>query len=621
MRRLILGSLTIVTILFLTSSAQLSGQSAGSGTPFAGNPGIFQNFKAPVSSMNFFYASEGGKQILLHSPNPHAKELLTRFFGSTVASQWPVQPLLPRSVSRAVSLVPTVTGCGTASGTRFNLESGLAASPAVPQNEPPADFIVNRIAAGADLLVGAANDFRGFLGGLGGSISGFYAHRSSATACSPDFEMGNPLIPDPLHAGMTMFGAGDPRVTADSINDQFIYSDIRFNIMTAGVGLRRVRSTNILSTATCPSGTLSAVAAATCAGTTAVVLGASEEDLADFPQSTQDPRTTGTGAGDIYATWTNFDFDFLSSTEIEVVACKKTFASLTDCSPPKVVSDPDSNVQFSSVSVVPAGPSAGKITISYVNFTFGAVCSPAFSCQQIKLVVCTPNGAPAAPTCGAPVVAVTEKQPIPFFGLTNIQVPFSFRNNTIPVIANRANPTPATATGQTTFLVWERCGGTTALPFNFGLTCTDADIVMSTSTNLATFTAPTPVDASVGTHEFMPAISVDANQNVTNIAYYHTPDTNTYKNRAVVDLKQIPSGSTIPGAAILVTSVPDSPVGDGNIPFFAPAYGDYIGVAARGVGGLLGSRAYIGYTNDSRIAIYGTSSNTDSNNHVSKVTY
>lgn len=94
----------------------------------------------------------------------------------------------------------------------------------------------------------------------------------------------------------------------------------------------------------------------------------------------------------------------------------------------------------------------------------------------------------------------------------------SFRIAFIPAIANRADGT----TGQTTFVVWNHCKVPEFLPL-FGFDCPDADVVMAHSTNLATFSAATAVDATTGTHEFMPAISVDPAQNITNIAYYHTP--------------------------------------------------------------------------------------------------
>lgn len=247
------------------------------------------------------------------------------------------------------------------------------------------------------------------------------------------------------------------------------------------------------------------------------------------------------------------------------------------------------------------GPNAGKITITYVNFAF----------ETIRFVVCTPHGAPAAPTCTAPTTIATEANPI-ISPLTDN----SFRIAFIPAIANRADGT----TGQTTFVVWNHCKVPEFLPLG-GFDCPDTDVVMATSTNLATFSAATAVDATTGTHEFMPAISVDPAQNITNIAYYHTPDAFHYKNTTQVLLKQIPSGSTTPGAATPVTTSPDSPAGDANLGVFFPEYGDYIGVAARGSGGAGNSRAYIGHTNDSRLGIYNGAMNGDSNNHMSKVTY
>jgi len=71
---------------------------------------------------------------------------------------------------------------------------------------------------------------------------------------------------------------------------------------------------------------------------------------------------------------------------------------------------------------------------------------------------------------------------------------------------------------------------------------------------------------------------------------------------------------------------------DPNLPLFAPQYGDYIGVSGRSTAATVGSgRAYIGFTNDSRLGTYqcpvpicaaaGAAQNPESNNTVSKITY
>jgi len=606
---------TSLAAVLVISGAQAFGQA-----PRIANPGFFQKVPVPVSSSFTFLASEQGKQLLLHSPNPNAKMVLRRFFGSAVANQWPMYPLLkPQTGVRPLPQGPTVAGCGTASGTEFNLEP--ASSPGsgpVPQNTPPVDFIPGFLTGGTantDLVVQTGTDYRYFLYGLGawdGSQNGIYVHRDATQACygGTDFELGNPPIPDPLHAGQTMPDDGGlGRVVADATNSQFIFTDLRFNEETAGVGLLRVPAVNFTSTVKCPKGTENLAQAMTCVGTTAVLLGASEEDQADFENLTQDPRASGTGAGDIYVTWTDIDNDFTPTTQINLVACKAKFASIKDCSSPVVVSGSDTEVTYSGVSVVPGtGANAGKITVSYVN-------AGAFPYQG-KMAVCTPKGAPVAPVCAAATLVATESQPVTSLADN------AFRVNTIPVIANRAD-----ASGQTTFAVWAHCKTLSTAPLN-PQACLDSDVVMKTSTNLGTsWSAVTTVDAGVGTHEFMPAISVDNTQSITNIAYYKTSDSLHYKNRTEVYLKQIPSGSTTPGAAIVVTTSPDSPAGDPNLSQYLVSYqyGDYIGISARSTAAAAGKGiAYIGFTNDSRLGTYGISptvQNPESNNTVSRVTY
>jgi hypothetical protein len=379
---------------------------------------------------------------------------------------------------------------------------------------------------------------------------------------------------------------------------------------------------------TCPNGTQSPAQAITCAGAIAVALGASQEDNEDFDNSTQDPRASGAGAGDIYVTWTRFDNDFVPSTEIDLAVCKATFASLADCSTPIIVSGgADTVVQFAWLSVVPGtGANAGKLTVVYMNTNTST------GNTEIKMAVCTPHGAPAAPTCAAPTVVTIVKTPISSSAIGTILFGGGLADNTFRIftmtkVANRAD----TGGGQTTFLVWDTCkvqpytttGGTFSAP------CMDADVQMASSTNLGASWTFAALDAGTGTHEFFPAISVDNTQNITNVAYYKTTDPLHYKNRIEVGLRQIPAASTTPGALVVVTTSSDSANGDPNLPLFAPQYGDYIGVSAHSTGGVGTGRAYIGFTNDSRLGnfcqpvctVANTAQNPESNNTVSKITY
>ncbi len=575
------------------------------------NPGIFQYFAAPVSSHLAFLASSQGGQVLLHSPAPNAKGLLTRFHPELV-SLYPQKPFLKAPSSTL--LTPTLIGCGSASGTQMNLEP---ATNAVPQNTESVDFIQTRLGTGTgnrDLVMETAHDSRGFMV-FGGSTTGIYVHRDPTVACyagpttGTDFEMGNPPISNPLTPTDMVAGGGIARVVADKANDQFIVADLRLDQQVAGIGLRRIVAANLVNTTTCPAGTQTSAAAATCAGANAVIVSATDDEFVDFPGLAQDHRATGTGAGDIYVTNTAVDFvGFV--TEIHLTACKKGFTSLSQCSPTITISGTDTATQFSSVSVVPAGPtSAGTITVVYSDFTFSSV--------TLRFVKCAPKGAPLAPVCSAPTTITTDANPLFSFSLFGggLTGNAGLSVNTIPVHVDRADGT----TGQTTFVVWADCKVATA---SLSQPCLDADIKMTTSTNLGTsWAAVTALDGTTGSHEFDPAITVDDGQNITKVAYYHTPDLLHFKNRTVVDLKQIPSGSITPGPVIAITSTPDSPEGDANFSSFAGGLGDYLGVGAHGTGAVGGSCAYIGHTNNTRLGIYSGLSNAESNNHVSKLCY
>ena len=92
--------------------------------------------------------------------------LLFEFAEPFVATAYGInQPGGSQSQSSLASPAGTVSSaCGTASGTRFNLEPRK--NP-VPQNETAVDFLPGAGLSGADLIVGGANDFRLLTSGTG----------------------------------------------------------------------------------------------------------------------------------------------------------------------------------------------------------------------------------------------------------------------------------------------------------------------------------------------------------------------------------------------------------------------------------------------------------------------
>ena len=139
---------------------------------------------------------------------------------SPQASQAKAKP----SIASAVLSGSLTVACGTASGTRFNLEPRETP---VPQNGTSVDFLPGQGLNGGDLVVGVANDFRlftpvpaigDFLGVAGlETETGYYVHRNgtSSNPCSPDFEGGLPVLT--ASDSDTLVGAGDPVVAADSV--------------------------------------------------------------------------------------------------------------------------------------------------------------------------------------------------------------------------------------------------------------------------------------------------------------------------------------------------------------------------------------------------------------------
>jgi len=500
---------------------------------------------------------------------------------------------------------PLDTVCGRAAGTLFNLEGPINA---VPQSESPVDFLYDRIPArygrNRDLIVQHSNDWRGLGSYPRDESTSIFVHRSDATACSPDFEMGNPFISG-------MFAVWDPQVLADSKNDQFLFTDIRYNGPTSGLGLRRIPVANLLNPSVCPNGTLTQSQAQTCAGLAAVVIGQSSTAVADYTGLAQDPRAvgSGTGAGDIYATYMSQD-DVTYARTIYLAACTALFQSLADCSSPMLISDvSETDPASPRVSVVQGGPNKGTITITYNRLAGGAGCGGG-NCRALEMVVCTPNGAPSAPTCGAPQPIAIE--PNGFSTLSGNSYP-------ITVWASHANRTDGN-TGQTTLVVWARCKiGSNSFVLSAGI-CPDADVVMASSTDLGNTWIFATVDATSPSHQFQPEVTVDASTGITSIVYRSM--VNLFNDQDVLVLRQIAPGSTTPGGAIQLTTVPSSGTADPHSQLIH-VYGDYLGISAKGTGMPGSSRLYIGHSHDMRLGIYGSPPVTapDLNNHVSRFVY
>ena len=599
------------------------------------NPTAFQNYVVSPSSPIMLLGSDEGKDLLLHSPNAKAKDYLRLFHGEEAAAQWdttkyfqfqrsaaalPPSPRVP-----TVPTAPIVTGCGTTSGTPFNLEPRANA---VPQNTVSLDFLLDRVSTGGDLVVQGANDFRAYTATpdlWNFSFSGYYVHRAT-TGCTPDYEGGLPSLTNPLDTSDQVSGGGDPIVVADPAHDAFFYSDLRLDCKVSGIGLFRNTASRLLNTNACPNGTHSLAQAAGCwpsdgtssgsaPGSAGMILNPQSNYcsypttptvLLDRPDIGVDRRTTGTGAGDVYVTYTHF-FGYYPTTQIEIIACKNNFASASDCSPPQVISGIDTKTQFSNVSV----RSNGTVTVTYVDVDSTTTQSgKSLQFFNIKYVSCTPNGAPSSPTCNSPVLVTSEYQPL---AVGSTLTDNSFRIATYPKHVERADGTA--------FVFWDRCHVFPDLPFSGGQNCANADIVMSVSTNVgATWSSPRAVNAGFG-HQVMPRPVFDANTNITNIAYLNCND--SFKNRCTISAQQVPAGSTTPGSLIIVTSGGDSPAAEANLPSFLPQFGDYIGAAARGTGAAGGSRLYVGYTSNLTLGTYsqGTQTNPESNNFLIKVVY
>ena len=558
--------------------------------------------------MTRFWASDAGKNLLLHSPSPMAPALL-KWFHPDAAAQYPQEPLRklepgkletgkpgsgkvePAAVARLRPAV-TVTGCGTTTGTVMNLEP---AANALTQDGPMIDFMLSELGSGKDLVAEYGYDERGTYG-LFDSPSVMYVHRDATQDCygGTDLEMGNPPIPDPFNSGMPMYGGGGGRIIADTnpAHKQFILADVRFDEITSGIGLRRIPASNLESTSTCPAGTLTSSQEATCAGSNGIIVYPSEDNLADSVVIAQDPRTSGTGGGDIYVVSSSERY---LRTLILVSACKATFASGSDCSSSVALSGA-TNGGLPSVAVVGGGPNAGAITISYVADD-----------GSFRFVACTPAGAPNPPTCAASHLIYQDDSL--YSELTDNP---AFEVTAWPQIAARTD-----SGGQTIFVVWSDCAIPPYSTVLFG--CPQSQVVMATNTSIS---SPSfgfhHVTGSAG-HHFLPSVAYDSGQNITTLTYYHTVS-DMYKNNVRMSINQIPSGSTSPGGTVVLNTTYDSVAGNG-LGFYGGQTGGAVGVAAHGGSASGSSRLYVGFTSNARQGTYSGISNTQADNDVLRATY
>ena len=515
-------------------------------------------------------------------------------------------------LARELPAAPSVV-CGAAFGAKFNLEPN---SPAVPQQLEAVDFIPNRIGAGEDLVVGGAYDFRG--AGLGspapsgviwgGSVSGYYVHRASATDCTAQFEGGLPPI---VSNGATYLGNGGVAIAADPRRDAFFVADLRFGATdnVSAIGLFRAASTTLLNAALCPNGTHTAAQATSCwEATPAVVLApnppGSLTATLDFPSLVVDerPANAGVGAGDVYVAFEKFN---VTAGGITLIAC--TNAALS-CSTPITISS--GSPEFGSVDAHVQVRPDGNVTVTYVD-------QNSAPSNVIHFVICKPNGAPKAPVCSVPMLVANENQAL---GPSSAGGSLSGLNLPVFTAARHSNRLESDGRTITAFVVWDRCQTPFQSSPGFFPTCLHAQVVMSASSDGGmTWSAPVPVNSNPG-HQFFPWISTDGSTGTVNIVYYDTsPD--PFHKRIVVSLSQIPQGTTTVGTPVGVTTSPAPWDADPSQNPIALDFDYHFGMKARGMGAGH-SAVYTSFTSTAdRRGLYNGSPLPEQNNNLQKLTY
>lgn len=562
------------------------------------NPKPFERYVAPVSgSVNFLFSSSGLEMIgRSHNQN------LRSFAEQNGIALSPAPQRKVNSAPRTISphITSTLQPCNLTRGTTFNLESDMGMSEIgfpVPQNEQSVDFAPGLGNAGADLVVGGSNDYRGLFDsmatasgtvipdafGWGFSGTGYYVNRSGG--CGADFEGGLPTIFDPV-GGQDLFGLGDPVIAIDVTRGNVFAADLRMDRSVTAVGLFRTSLDRLRSETLCPSGThltdkTGADTTAKQCWPTSLLIGAADPTsprgtLVDKPHIRVDERPSGTGAGDVYISWTHFGIG--DSSSIMVAACSSNVISTADCSAPVQISGTDLNTQFSNIALLPTG----AFTITYVqhNLIFDPANVPfLYEVTDIKHVNCIPRGAPARPICRAPSLVTSESQPV-FSHLTNA----TYRVATYPTHDVRTD-----AKGRPEeILTWSRCKQNPFLPVGTGLfdemlICPDGDVVYTTSVlgpdgTVKGWTPISPVNANYG-DQIQPWLTVNRQTGNTHILYYSS-ENDPFHHRLQLMMSTLPSGSAAISAPAIILASPDEPDSD---PILGASFiGDYLAIASRG---------------------------------------
>lgn len=559
-------------------------------------PPAFRKFRIPPSSTLRFLASEEGRRYLIATKHPLAAAAV-QAFGQPPPGTAPSLP--PPEANAPLSMSTAASTCDGNFGARFNLEPRANA---VPQNQPSADFLPNRLGAGADLIVQTANDWRGNLtSGVqwDQSVSGYYVHRSATADCSVQFEGGLPAF---SYQGNTELGIGNAAVAADPARDAFFIADSRFGSANlGGVGLFRASASRLLNPIACPDGTHGNTQAASCwmATPPAMIFAQSVVGVVgDQPSIAVDERATG--GGTVYVSATLYDFN-TQVTTVSLVACTGSL----NCSPPVPVNGSFAGVGFHSVRV----RGDGVVTVSFLNLNVDGTAT-------ILLTTCAAATPPSAPVCGQPVIAAQLAHPIASnIFVLNPMVNINLLAFTFPKHAYRAEA----GGGFTTFLAYEDCRS----PYQYGnppvTVCVNADVKMITSTDGGrSWSNPVSVDTSPG-HHFYPALAADTSTGIVNLAYYGTAG-DRFRHEVRVIRNQIAPGGTTVGTAQLVTKVLD-PI-DGNPQSLGYFQSDaFMGVVARGTGAPGGSRVYWSFDSTSIAGAYQGQPVPEQNNHMAEGKY
>lgn len=379
---------------------------------------------------------------------------------------------------------------------RFNLESGN-----LPQNEETIS-VYKSPNSNSQLVVGGANDYRGFYGLISG-VSGYYVSSDNGTSILR--EGGLPRltgITDDTSLSFNATSLGDPSIDIHQGDGSTYYSSLYldFNNYASVIGLAKAKPSDLTNLGKSDSQVWNVVK-----------VRADYNQFNDKEWVAVDNSGGGKYKGNVYITWTAFNFD---GAKIWMARCtpKLDCTTIHDGSDP--VSGTQSQTQMSKVSV----DSEGRVIVTWTEYVFGSNPNPPYYTINLWYRVYTPGG---KTTLAGPTIITTLNKPVSFS--------YASQGNTFRIPANAWSEVANVGGTPKMFVSYFDCRNGQYLydipDYRYADTCSNIDSYLTTIDNYQTGNIPGPeigLETDSTIHSFFPTMSINIPAKTLDIAWMET---------------------------------------------------------------------------------------------------